>query len=277
MRRGTLRHGLAGFVLLAVLAVSSVAGAAPARGYHGHARPEASGTQYLGARFYAAGPGRFLSPDPAPGNLENPQTLGRYGAMLANPATYTDPDGRAPSPSRLLLPARLLLRKVESLLPRASEDGAEAAAGKGITLNALVREIAGDRELARKPARFSKEKLERILGNLRPRVFIMKGNRWAYAQLYAHDARGLAGPIEGVGGREVPMLVLRRSPTQEEVIHELVHVGDILSGRWHRLTDDKREARAYGKVMELWSAGKIELTREQLKANILKLMEHGTP
>ena len=45
------------------------------------------------ARYYASTMGRFLSPDPLGGHLENPQSLNKYVYALDNPLTNTDPTG----------------------------------------------------------------------------------------------------------------------------------------------------------------------------------------
>jgi hypothetical protein len=90
--RRRFRPGAIAIALL--LAVSSVAGAAPRRGYHGHPRPEAEDLQLVGVRHLSLTQGRFTSPDPGPADLRNPQTFAnRYRAPGVNPA-LRDPDGR---------------------------------------------------------------------------------------------------------------------------------------------------------------------------------------
>lgn len=49
---------------------------------------------YMHARYYAGGLGRFLSTDPVYGNLSRPQSWNRYAYVLNNPVGYVDPDGR---------------------------------------------------------------------------------------------------------------------------------------------------------------------------------------
>jgi RHS repeat-associated protein len=49
---------------------------------------------YMHARFYSAGMGRFLSVDPEVGIQRRPQSWNRYAYALNNPLVYTDPDGR---------------------------------------------------------------------------------------------------------------------------------------------------------------------------------------
>jgi RHS repeat-associated protein len=51
------------------------------------------GLYYAGARFYSPELGRFMSPDPAGPNLQNPDTLDPYAYVLNNPLTLTDPSG----------------------------------------------------------------------------------------------------------------------------------------------------------------------------------------
>jgi RHS repeat-associated protein len=59
----------------------------------GKERDAESGNDYFGARYYASTMGRFLSPDPLGGHLENPQTLNKYAYVANNPLTATDPTG----------------------------------------------------------------------------------------------------------------------------------------------------------------------------------------
>jgi RHS repeat-associated protein len=54
----------------------------------------ASGIDYMHARFYAPGVGRFLSIDPVAGNASAPQSVNRYGYVFSNPLNFIDPDGR---------------------------------------------------------------------------------------------------------------------------------------------------------------------------------------
>lgn len=48
---------------------------------------------YYGARYYAAGLGRFVSIDPWEGDFTNPQTLNKYAYVVNNPLKYVDPSG----------------------------------------------------------------------------------------------------------------------------------------------------------------------------------------
>lgn len=62
-------------------------------GYTGKERDAESGLDYFGARYYGSTMGRFMSPDPLGGHLENPQSLNKYAYALNNPLTNTDPTG----------------------------------------------------------------------------------------------------------------------------------------------------------------------------------------
>jgi RHS repeat-associated protein len=61
--------------------------------YTGKERDNESGLDYFGARYYGSSMGRFMSPDPLGGHLENPQSLNKYAYALNNPLTNTDPTG----------------------------------------------------------------------------------------------------------------------------------------------------------------------------------------
>ena len=57
---------------------------------------EDSGLYYYGARYYNPSIGRFMSVDPAGGDLTDPQSWNRYSYTLNNPFKYIDPNGEAP-------------------------------------------------------------------------------------------------------------------------------------------------------------------------------------
>jgi RHS repeat-associated protein len=68
--------------------------------YTNKERDAESGNDYFGARYYASGMGRFMSPDwsakedPVPyAKLDNPQSLNLYGYVQNNPLTRVDADG----------------------------------------------------------------------------------------------------------------------------------------------------------------------------------------
>lgn len=65
--------------------------------FTGQELDEDSGLYYYGARYYSPTIGRFLSQDPASGDLANPQTLNKYSYVLNNPLRYTDPTGMWPT------------------------------------------------------------------------------------------------------------------------------------------------------------------------------------
>jgi RHS repeat-associated protein len=68
--------------------------------FSGKERDSESGLDYFGARFYASGMGRWMSPDwsakeePVPyAKMENPQTLNLYTYVGNNPLSFADADG----------------------------------------------------------------------------------------------------------------------------------------------------------------------------------------
>ncbi len=62
-------------------------------GYTGEMFDDATGLLYLRARYYDPGLGRFISPDPFLGRLEQPVTQNRYIYVHNNPLLFTDPSG----------------------------------------------------------------------------------------------------------------------------------------------------------------------------------------
>src|SRR5262249_50469302 len=65
----------------------------PVYKYTGKPQSVGSGLYYYGARWYNQSLGRFLTRDPNPGRLFNPQSLNLYVYVLNNPLRYTDPTG----------------------------------------------------------------------------------------------------------------------------------------------------------------------------------------
>jgi RHS repeat-associated protein len=65
--------------------------------FTGHER-DSSQLDYMHARYYSAGVGRFLSGDPTweSADLGKPQGWNRYSYVLNNPVNLTDPDGKCP-------------------------------------------------------------------------------------------------------------------------------------------------------------------------------------
>ena len=51
---------------------------------------------YMHARYYKPGYGRFLTLDPGPNELDNPQTWNRYNYSNNNPVRFVDPNGEVP-------------------------------------------------------------------------------------------------------------------------------------------------------------------------------------
>jgi RHS repeat-associated protein len=62
--------------------------------FAGKERDAESGNDYFGARYYASSMGRFMSPDPGPYLVPNPQSWNRYAYAWNNPLRKTDPPGR---------------------------------------------------------------------------------------------------------------------------------------------------------------------------------------
>ncbi|MEA2165774.1 MAG: hypothetical protein QOK37_3901 [Thermoanaerobaculia bacterium] len=58
-------------------------------------REDGHAIDYMHARYYSGGMGRFLSVDPIEGNPRNPQSLNRYAYVRNNPANLVDPFGLA--------------------------------------------------------------------------------------------------------------------------------------------------------------------------------------
>ena len=68
---------------------------------------DASGLDYLRARYYAPWQGRFLTKDVWPGDYARPLTLNKWNYVVANPVNLTDPTGMFPDyctmyPNRML-------------------------------------------------------------------------------------------------------------------------------------------------------------------------------
>lgn len=60
-------------------------------------RMDATGLQYLRARYYDPAVGRFISRDPFPAQAADTQTFNRYLYAKNNPTNYVDPSGKWPS------------------------------------------------------------------------------------------------------------------------------------------------------------------------------------
>ena len=59
----------------------------------GKERDTESGNDYFGARYYSSAMGRWMSPDAAGPNPNNPQALNLYRYGFNNPLRFIDPDG----------------------------------------------------------------------------------------------------------------------------------------------------------------------------------------
>ena len=61
--------------------------------FTGYQRDAETGLDYAHARYYNSRLGRFMSGDPAPGDITDPQTLNRYAFVRNNPVNLVDPSG----------------------------------------------------------------------------------------------------------------------------------------------------------------------------------------
>ncbi|MGH9340991.1 MAG: RHS repeat-associated core domain-containing protein [Acidobacteriota bacterium] len=59
----------------------------------GQKRDDETGNDYFGARW--------LSVDPVPADIYDPQRLNRYSYVLNDPVNYVDPDGTDPTPGNI--------------------------------------------------------------------------------------------------------------------------------------------------------------------------------
>jgi RHS repeat-associated protein len=97
--------------------------------YTGHERDVIDGTpealDYMHARYYDAGLGRFLSFDPALSIAEatvSPQRWNRYAYVLNNPLRYVDPDGREVRLTGTDAEMDFLLKLIRASLPAHERD-----------------------------------------------------------------------------------------------------------------------------------------------------------
>jgi RHS repeat-associated protein len=57
-------------------------------------RDAETGLDYFGARYYSGGQGRFMSIDPGPFTIADPQNWNRYSYVQNNPLKFIDPTGK---------------------------------------------------------------------------------------------------------------------------------------------------------------------------------------
>lgn len=74
----------------------SLRSTAPDQKFTAKERDSESGLDYFGARYLSSAQGRFLSPDPGPWILNNPQYFNMYNYALNNPLRYADEEGETP-------------------------------------------------------------------------------------------------------------------------------------------------------------------------------------
>ncbi len=101
--------------------------------FTGKERDTESGNDYFGARYYSSAMGRFMSPDPGPWQLENPQYLNMYNYALNNPLRYTDAEGETPE-DRVLKAIQLTTQNI----PYKSGGHSEAT---GLDCSGLVADV----------------------------------------------------------------------------------------------------------------------------------------
>jgi RHS repeat-associated protein len=76
--------------------INSIVDSGFAPRFTGKERDAESGNDYFGVRYYASSMGRFMSPDPGPWKLNNPQYLNMYAYVLNNPLRNVDVAGETP-------------------------------------------------------------------------------------------------------------------------------------------------------------------------------------
>ncbi|MBI2045690.1 RHS repeat-associated core domain-containing protein [Candidatus Pacearchaeota archaeon] len=95
-----------------------------------------SGLYYYGARYYDPASGRFTSPDPISGSIENPQSLNKYSYVLNNPNKFVDPTGKQEAAIKTVVatPTSPEVRAAEKIIERYTKKKlAEEAAKKVAT------------------------------------------------------------------------------------------------------------------------------------------------
>jgi RHS repeat-associated protein len=95
---GGMQVGLAAYLPFGAPALAS--GVIDAKRFTGHER-DGSGLDYMLARYYNWGWGRFLSVDPSVSSMDpaRPQSWNRYTYAMNNPLRFVDPDGAQSVPT----------------------------------------------------------------------------------------------------------------------------------------------------------------------------------
>ena len=84
------------------------------RGFVGEWRDPVTGMYFLRARFYAPWLGRFTTPDPAPGDPRDPQSLHPYAYATDRPTMRVDPTGRTSFVGAMMSTALAMTRTLVS-------------------------------------------------------------------------------------------------------------------------------------------------------------------
>ncbi|MGH0029666.1 MAG: RHS repeat-associated core domain-containing protein [Myxococcota bacterium] len=124
--------------------------------YAGHHREEASGLDYMQARWYDAGCGVFMSVDPLVPALSDPQAYAAFAYARNNPVRFVDPTGRAQVESFGLSPAGARYANTRHALDQAAYNSVHTRIGgaePGIPDYdpVLSRHVHGERAATREP------------------------------------------------------------------------------------------------------------------------------
>jgi RHS repeat-associated protein len=97
-------------------------------------RDAESGNDYAMARFYLSRVGRFGSPDPLNGAIDDPQSLNRYSYVLNDPCNLRDPFGLAPCTLKFGTMGQTLTpqaqQRIQDIFAAAGVDVAFTSSGK---------------------------------------------------------------------------------------------------------------------------------------------------
>jgi RHS repeat-associated protein len=112
-----------------ILYTESLGGKETHRGFTGHEMLDALALVHMGGRVYDPMTARFLSPDPFVQSPDDLQNLNRYGYVLNNPLSLTDPSGLRWKP----------FRKIQRLFHQAVKVVVQQAAGAvGATIGFVI-------------------------------------------------------------------------------------------------------------------------------------------